>query len=316
MIDPVRHRTAQRADWHIPIRPGTDGALALAMMHVIITEGLHRRGVRPRPHRRASTSSPSACARTRRSGRRRRPASRPRTSARWPASTPPPTRSMIRIGVAIERHAGGGQTVRSIACLPALVGAWRQVGGGLLQLPLWAFPVNWAGVHAPRARHPGHAGGQPVPAGPGADRRAGAGPADHRADGLQLQPDGRVPRTGQDRAPGWPARTCSRWSATTSSPTPRATPTSCCPRRPSSSSTTSCSAGATSTSRSTPRPSSRWARRCPTPSCSAGSRRAWASTTSASPHRRGDAGARPSTGRRRRWRASPSSRCARPGGRG
>jgi anaerobic selenocysteine-containing dehydrogenase len=45
---------------------------------------------------------------------------------------------MIRIGVAIERHAGGGQTVRSIAYLPALTGAWRQVGGGLLQLPLWA----------------------------------------------------------------------------------------------------------------------------------------------------------------------------------
>ena len=40
-IDPVRHRTAQRADWHIPIRPGTDGALALAMMNVIISEGLH-----------------------------------------------------------------------------------------------------------------------------------------------------------------------------------------------------------------------------------------------------------------------------------
>jgi anaerobic selenocysteine-containing dehydrogenase len=39
-IDPMRHRTARRADWHIPIRPGTDGALALALMNVIITEGL------------------------------------------------------------------------------------------------------------------------------------------------------------------------------------------------------------------------------------------------------------------------------------
>ena len=39
-IDPMRHRTAQHADWHIPIRPGTDGALALAMMNVIVSEDL------------------------------------------------------------------------------------------------------------------------------------------------------------------------------------------------------------------------------------------------------------------------------------
>ena len=62
---------------------------------------------------------------------------------------------MIRIGVAIERHAGGGQTVRSIACLPALTGAWRRVGGGLLQLPLWAFPVNWPALLHPELATPG-----------------------------------------------------------------------------------------------------------------------------------------------------------------
>ncbi len=78
---------------------------------------------------------------------------------------------MIRIGVAIERHAGGGQTVRAIACLPALVGAWRQVGGGLLQLPLWAFPVNWGALMHPELVDPGHPGRQPVPARPGAHRR-------------------------------------------------------------------------------------------------------------------------------------------------
>src|ERR1700719_1293677 len=78
VIDPVRTRTARLADWHIPIRPGTDAALAL-----------------------------------------------------------------VRIGVAVERHAGGGQTVRAIACLPGLIGAWKHVGGGLLQLPIWAFPVKW-----------------------------------------------------------------------------------------------------------------------------------------------------------------------------
>jgi len=62
---------------------------------------------------------------------------------------------MIRIGVAIERQAGGGQTVRSIACLPALTGAWRRVGGGLLQLPLWAFPVNWPALLHPELATPG-----------------------------------------------------------------------------------------------------------------------------------------------------------------
>ena len=62
---------------------------------------------------------------------------------------------MIRIGVAVERHAGGGQTVRAISCLPALVGAWRHVGGGLLQLPLWAFPVNWGALMHPELATPG-----------------------------------------------------------------------------------------------------------------------------------------------------------------
>ena len=74
------------------------------------------------------------------------PATDIRTLAREYATTDP---SMIRIGVAIERQAGGGQTVRAIARLPALVGAWRTVGGGLLQLPLWAFPVNWGALMQP-----------------------------------------------------------------------------------------------------------------------------------------------------------------------
>jgi anaerobic selenocysteine-containing dehydrogenase len=54
--------------------------------------------------------------------------------------------SVIRIGVALERHAGGGQTIRAVCALPALVGSWRHVGGGLLQMPLWDFPVDWMKV--------------------------------------------------------------------------------------------------------------------------------------------------------------------------
>ncbi|HEY2830930.1 MAG TPA: molybdopterin-dependent oxidoreductase [Sporichthyaceae bacterium] len=142
VVDPVRTRTAKRADWHLPIRPGTDGALALAMIHVIINEGLideayvrdHTAGFTDLAERVGQYTPEFAAAET------GLDAEDIRTLAREYATTQP---SMIRIGVAIERHAGGGQTVRALASLPALVGAWRKVGGGILQLPLWAFPVNW-----------------------------------------------------------------------------------------------------------------------------------------------------------------------------
>jgi anaerobic selenocysteine-containing dehydrogenase len=154
VIDPVRHRTARLADWYLPIRPGTDGALALAMMHVIIGEGLtdeayvrdHTVGYAELTERVQQYTPEWAEAQT------GIPADDIRTLAREYATSRP---SMIRIGVAIERQAGGGQTVRSIACLPALVGAWRQVGGGLLQLPLWAFPVNWGALMHPELATPG-----------------------------------------------------------------------------------------------------------------------------------------------------------------
>src|SRR5215471_8742416 len=154
VIDPVRHRTAAHADWHIPIRPGTDGALALAMMNVIIGEGRADQAY----VRDYTVGYDELAERVRRytpewaSEQTGIPADDIRTLAREYAAAQP---SMIRIGVAIERHAGGGQTVRSIACLPALTGAWRQVGGGLLQLPLWAFPVNWPALLHPELARPG-----------------------------------------------------------------------------------------------------------------------------------------------------------------
>lgn len=142
VIDPVRTRTARLADWHIPIRPGTDAALALAMIHVIIKENLvdrdyidkHTVGYDELAER-ASTYAPEFAAQE--TGI---PVDDIVKLAREYATTPP---AVVRIGVAVERHAGGGQTVRSIACLPGLIGAWKHVGGGLLQLTIWAFPVKW-----------------------------------------------------------------------------------------------------------------------------------------------------------------------------
>ena len=142
VIDPVRTRTARLADWHIPIRPGTDAALALAMIYVIIKENLvdrdyidkHTVGYDELAER-ASTYTPEFAAQE--TGI---PVEDIVKLAREYATTPP---AVVRIGVAVERHAGGGQTVRAIACLPGLIGAWKHVGGGLLQLPIWAFPVKW-----------------------------------------------------------------------------------------------------------------------------------------------------------------------------
>jgi anaerobic selenocysteine-containing dehydrogenase len=153
-IDPVRTRTAQRADWHLPIRPGTDGALALGMMHVIINEGLIDRDYVERHtvgfaelRERVQQYPPATVSEI--TGI---PAADILTLSREYAGRQP---SVIRIGVAIERHAGGGQCVRAISCLPALVGAWRRPGGGLLQLPVWAFPVKWDVLMRPDFIRPG-----------------------------------------------------------------------------------------------------------------------------------------------------------------
>jgi len=154
VIDPVRHRTAAHADWHIPIRPGTDGALALAMMNVIIAEGLtdeayvrdHTVGYEELAERVRGYTAEWAAEQT------GIPAGDIRNLAREYATSQP---AMIRIGIAIERHAGGGQTVRSIACLPALTGAWRRAGGGLLQLTAGAFPINNPALIHPELATPG-----------------------------------------------------------------------------------------------------------------------------------------------------------------
>ena len=149
-IDPVRHRTAEKADWHIPIRPGTDAALALAMMHVIIAEGLH-----DAEYVAAHTVGFDELAEHVQQytpewaeGETGIPADDIRTLAREFATTPP---AMIRVGVALERSTSGGNAARAVFSLPALTGSWREVGGGVLQMPIWAFPVNWDRLHGPHA---------------------------------------------------------------------------------------------------------------------------------------------------------------------
>jgi len=142
VIDAYASRTAKEADWHIGPKPGTDGALAMAMIHTIIEEGLvdqdyvdnytvgfeelkERAKTRTPEWAEAITGIPAADIRT--------------LSLEYAATQP----AAIRLGVALERHHGGGQTIRAVSCLPALTGAWRHVGGGALQFPVWEHPYKF-----------------------------------------------------------------------------------------------------------------------------------------------------------------------------
>src|SRR5262245_27615222 len=145
VIDSYRSRTAKAADWHICPRPGTDGALAMGFINSIIQQGLvdrdyveqHSYGF-DELKARAAEFTPDYVEKI--TGVK---ASDVAKFAKEFATIQP---SVIRIGVALERHAGGGQAIRAVCALPALVGSWRHVGGGLLQMPLWDFPVDWMKV--------------------------------------------------------------------------------------------------------------------------------------------------------------------------
>ncbi|MFN2526865.1 MAG: molybdopterin-dependent oxidoreductase [Actinomycetota bacterium] len=131
VIDPVRTRTAQAADEHIQPMPGTDAALALGMMRVIVDEDLYDRDYVERHtfgfdqlRERLEEYPLDRVARM-----TRVPEEVIADVARRYATTRPST---IRTLVGMDHRANGAMTFRSIACLPALIGAWRDRGGGLI----------------------------------------------------------------------------------------------------------------------------------------------------------------------------------------
>jgi anaerobic selenocysteine-containing dehydrogenase len=154
VIDPVATRTAKQADWHICCRPGTDGALALALMQVIVEEKLvdmdwvrdHTVGYEELAQRVREFSPEQA------EGITGVPAGDIRRLARDLATVQP---SVIRIGVGLERHRGGGQTIRAVSCLAALTGSWRHPGGGAFLVSIWNFPIRWDRIQRPDLARPG-----------------------------------------------------------------------------------------------------------------------------------------------------------------
>jgi anaerobic selenocysteine-containing dehydrogenase len=129
VIDPYRTRTAAVADWHIAIRPGTDVALALGLMHVILNEGLEDRAyIAEMTHgfealaERAREYTPERVA-----AWTGMTAGEIEQLAREYATTRP---AALRLNYGVQRAENGGAAVRAIAMLPALTGAWKTRGGG------------------------------------------------------------------------------------------------------------------------------------------------------------------------------------------
>lgn len=148
VIDPYKTRTAALADWHIAIRPGTDVALALGMMHVILREGLEDRA-----YIEVMTHGIDALAERVRAYTPERVANwtgltpeEVETLARMYATTQP---SMIRMNYGVQRGENGGTATRAIAMLPALTGAWKHRGGGGQLSTSGAFEFDENAVRRP-----------------------------------------------------------------------------------------------------------------------------------------------------------------------
>ena len=147
-IDPRQSETADKCHEHIQLRPGTDAALALALMHELITndwldhdyiarhtlgwEPLRERALQWPPERAADICGI--------------PVEQIRQLAKDYGTTKP---AAIRLNYGMQRVRGGGNAVRAVACLPALTGAWRHRAGGLLLSSSGQFPAQRAVLQRP-----------------------------------------------------------------------------------------------------------------------------------------------------------------------
>jgi anaerobic selenocysteine-containing dehydrogenase len=147
-IDPYRSLSAEKCHEHLAPLPGTDAALALGLMHVIIGESRHDAGyvekytlgfdrlkerVKDYPPQKVASVTGLA-------------ADKIVALAREYASTKP---AAIRLNYGLQRHSGGGMAVRNILCLPALTGDWRHPAGGAVLATSGFFGMNDAKIERP-----------------------------------------------------------------------------------------------------------------------------------------------------------------------
>ena len=147
-IDPRRTETADKCDEHVQLKPGTDAALALALMHELIVndwldhdylarytvgwDALRERALGWSPER-----ASDVCGVTARQIRL--------LAHDWGTISP----AAIRLNYGMQRVRGGANAVRAVACLPALTGSWRHRAGGVLLSNSGRFPVDRAALQRP-----------------------------------------------------------------------------------------------------------------------------------------------------------------------
>ncbi|MET3109011.1 anaerobic selenocysteine-containing dehydrogenase [Oxalobacteraceae bacterium GrIS 2.11] len=151
-IDPYRSLTAEKCHQHIAVLPGTDSALALGLMHVLIQEQLvdhdyiekYTLGFAELAERvqewtpeRTATTCGITVEEVVQLGREYGAVCRRGEAA------------LIRLNYGVQRTHGGGMAARNIACLPALTGAWRNPAGGAMLSLSGAFPKNNAAMQRP-----------------------------------------------------------------------------------------------------------------------------------------------------------------------
>jgi anaerobic selenocysteine-containing dehydrogenase len=148
VIDPVKNRTGRLADKHFAVSPGSDLALALGMIHVIV-----RNGLQDKEYLAAFTRGFEDLATVAEQYPPERaaeltgiPAAEIEALAIEYATTRP---AVIRVNYGVQRSERGGSAVRAIAALPVLTGAWREVGGGIQLTTSGAFEFDTRGLQLP-----------------------------------------------------------------------------------------------------------------------------------------------------------------------
>lgn len=148
VIDPYKTRTARAADWHIAINPGTDVALALGIMHIILRDGLEdARYIAENTHGFTQLEERAA-------------EYTPERVSQWTGITiadieilareyATTTPAVVRMNYGIQRGQSGGQAARAVAMLPVLIGAWKHLGGGLQLSTSSAFSWDEATIRRP-----------------------------------------------------------------------------------------------------------------------------------------------------------------------